>query len=124
MDAQRFDTMTRKLVDSASRRSLAKAAAAAALGTLFAGSARRTEAATCSLVGGVCDRSHRCCPNAVCSQGRCRCARPYANCRGLCQNLKLSEEHCGACGHTCARNEFCRMGTCCQMPNGVDPIGD
>ena len=59
-----------------------------------------------------------------CPGGECVCAAGFANCDGLVDNacetdLGTSNEHCGACGQSCA-NGRCEAGVCSCEPSFGD----
>jgi sugar lactone lactonase YvrE len=73
-------------------------------------------------VGLVCeclpgDAGDTCYRNNDCRSGRCvgyqclACSGGTVECNGQCVSLE-SDSNCGACGHACARSEFCQNQTC------------
>jgi hypothetical protein len=40
------------------------------------------------------------------------CPAGQTDCGGFCANLLHSQDHCGACGAACARDEACSNGVC------------
>lgn len=109
MDDPSFDEMTRRMFTVASRRSAF--AVLAGIITLLtgwraeqrAGAQRRRN--VCRPLGGACfpERGLRCCGNAACRQGKCRCGRQQKVCGGRC----ISKQRC-------CRNRECGAGQRCQ----------
>jgi hypothetical protein len=57
--------------------------------------------------------------------GGCResCAGGTTCCAGSCVHLESSQDHCGACGHTCESAYYCAEGFCTCGP-GRTACGD
>ena len=55
--------------------------------------------------------------------GVCVCYGAYpTECGGQCVDLRTDEQNCGACGVTCAPDQYCAKGSCrprCAIPGQV-----
>ncbi len=79
-----------------------------------------TSSAHCGACGRTCQR-----PNATaqCTGGSCAlgsCLGGYGDCNGFgddgCEtDLRFNNQHCGACGRTCAAGTACSNGTCASV---------
>jgi hypothetical protein len=50
---------------------------------------------------------------AMCDSGDCvGCSKGQEKCDGICTDTNTSNTNCGACGKTCASDEFCNNGVC------------
>ena len=52
----------------------------------------------------------------------CVCGPGLTDCGGTCANLRDDEANCGACGVTCAPDQYCAKGSCrprCAIPGQV-----
>ncbi|HHH29123.1 MAG TPA: MYXO-CTERM sorting domain-containing protein, partial [Polyangiaceae bacterium] len=65
-----------------------------------------------------------CAAYLTCQAGSCVCADGLTDC-GECVDVKSDDEHCGACGVSCAAGESCDAGACVASGGGggveVDP---
>tara|TARA_B100000609_G_scaffold199150_1_gene200904 strand:- start:16679 stop:19822 length:3144 start_codon:yes stop_codon:yes gene_type:complete len=48
----------------------------------------------------------------VCDVALPACRGHLSGCAGKCVDLKTDNQHCGACGHRCKSDEFCKAGQC------------
>lgn len=139
MDTRDFDRLARRIFTVTSRRSIVAGLAGVlamltALLTNSAAAQRRRKKKRCRAVGRRCRPGQRpgCCGKSVCRRGRCRCGKNQKPCHGRCINkkrrcncpggqtrcggkcvtIRSSNEHCGACGNTCAGTATCQFGAC------------
>ncbi len=112
MDQKDFDALTRLAAGSRSRRDVAKALGAGALGSAFGLLGRRAgaeeiaepvavEAETCRSTGSNCDGDAKCCSQR-CSGGTCQCRNQGANC---VIDGRRRDKAC--CSGRCKRNGKC-----------------
>lgn len=47
-----------------------------------------------------------------CMGTACSCPAGRTSCSGLCRDLNVDSEHCGACGITCSATQQCEAGAC------------
>jgi hypothetical protein len=73
MDGNRFDDMTRRVAEVASRRAVVKTVVAGLLGGALAGRSLGQAEAACRKYGRSCDETNRCCNGAICVDGACDC---------------------------------------------------
>lgn len=136
MDQNRFDDLTRALVDRPSRRGVLKAA----VGTIIAGMATVTgrgidAAPRCKRIAQACQTSADCCPgdlgngDVYCAPNgkkskTCQvCPSGTVACKGGCTNVLGSDAgNCGACGQSCTGGRVC-VGGQCQCPSGTTECG-
>jgi len=58
------------------------------------------------------------------STGRVGCV-PCDACDGVCVDHAVDDDHCGACGHACARRERCTAGACVALtPRDDEEVDD
>lgn len=121
MDGQRFDDLTRSLVQRTSRRRLLKAVTTA-LAALGAGVAWREPggAFICRQPGVLCAKDAQCCSESCDPMThRCGCPGGLMLCGGECVQQWLDPTNCGSCGKVCADNEICCSGVCTDCGNGI-----
>ena len=147
MDSHRFDTLTRILSASGSRRGALAAGIGRSLGgalgvlSLAAPEDVWAESGKCKPTCGTCqrckkgdcDKRHgkkRCkrgkckpeadglaCAGGTCQGGICVCASGLTACGGICVNLQTDETQCGVCGSACTASQVCQAGQC--FPRGI-----
>jgi hypothetical protein len=137
MDEHRFDTLTRSLVASGSRRGALRLLVSLGLGgTLIPLGAERA-AAQCGLVrtstqrASRCSRRNPCCENARCKNKRCKCKPEWCDTDddGLCETQLGTDAACKACDDACDEFQSCRgvFGTrfkdCCRPLGQVCELG-
>jgi hypothetical protein len=137
MDEHRFDTLTRSLVASGSRRGALRLLVSLGLGgTLIPLGAERA-AAQCGLVrtstqrASRCSRRNSCCENARCKNKRCKCKPEWCDTDddGLCETQLGTDAACKACDDACDEFQSCRgvFGTrfkdCCRPLGQVCELG-
>lgn len=117
MDDDRFDNLARSLGGGASRRTVARALMAAALGGAVAIPTwlRPPSAAACGTIGRRCEKGDRCCGGALCRDGRCRCRGGEVVCGDRCVDRLTDRGNCGTCGNSCAGGR-CFHGACTCDP--------
>jgi hypothetical protein len=110
MDGQRFDSVTRSLVDAPTRRSLLRGLLAGLGAAALTGLGLAPVSAQCTPLGQRCTRvSGKCCGGAECRGSRCRCRNGDKPCRKRCIRADrcCTSRDCG--GGTCRKgNCFCR----------------
>lgn len=107
MDAERFDSLSKRFATLRSRRGVL-GSALAALAALAAGGTRAGAAKGCRAAGHPCGENQTCCPGLDCrviGPGAARRCTP-----------------CAAEGASCAGDEACCGGVCCR-DELIDPIG-
>jgi len=107
MDGQRFDALTRSLVDGTTRRRVLRTVGGTLIGGIVAaiGSREVVAKATCRADGNRCSRGDQCCGGGCCV--------------GVCTSLYRDSGNCGACGHACAADQICASNRCCAAPNAT-----
>ncbi len=132
MEPSAFDSLTKVLATSTSRRQALKTLAAMALGgVLGLGGIGNTFARPCKPNGIGCNIGSQCCSGGCC-HGTCTdlgttsncgacghsCASGQGCCGGTCTDLNTNS-NCGSCGHACGTNQICCNGTCSTPCNGI-----
>ncbi len=124
MESSRFDTFTRGLAASLSRRgTLGGLAAVLAMLLEMSGhgpSEAKKKAKGCRKVGKKCShkRNRKCCSHAKCRGGRCKCTGQKKACRGKC----IPKSHC--CDNAdCGGGSTCQGGVC-NCVAGQKPCND
>jgi hypothetical protein len=103
MDTARFDALTRRLVESPSRRRLLYTMLASA--SAFAGIA---------IVGSpIVEATNRKRKNTK------KCNGDKKRCRNQCFDLQTDPRNCGRCDKCCAVGEACRTGACLPNPQAL-----
>jgi hypothetical protein len=126
VDGNRFDTLTRRLGGTLSRRRAI--AGAIGLATTSAGlGATDSAARTCAGPGRNCTRDGDCC-SRVCrragtpnNQNRLTCGCERAGdtlCDRSCVDLSTDPRNCGACKNRCGTGATCANGRCLSGPTG------
>lgn len=131
MDPRRFDRIARAVgAGGLSRRGVARAVVAGALGLAATGRGRPA-AAACN--GEPCNSDAECCAGTNCLLGvcntcgaagsTCSAKRPCCRnvgltcCDGVCVRTASSSQHCGECDQACRKGSSCSNGLCC--PTGT-----
>ena len=119
MDPVRFDTLSRSLRRTPSRRTALRTSlggiALAALGWASAAPASRAKKKR--------KKKGPACPACPAPPAGVCCAEGQAVCGGACVELNTNSRHCGTCGKRCQLNAICVGGTCtcvngtCGSPN-------
>ena len=127
MDAVQFDTLTRRLATSRTRRGALRLLAGT-LGWSFVAPLRPEEAAAkCVGLNQSCKKPkkgrslgkrRRCCSGTRCDQGLCRadqCVFGLTLCAGRCIEVLSDPNNCGACANRCPDGRSCCNGTCSTL---------
>ena len=130
MDGKRFDDISRLLSRTTGRRSAVKSVLGAILGGGAVVAGLDEASATKPLRGrpyrSTCTADRQCRNPLICrrekslpraDRNRCGCPEGLVWCAGQCVELG-TEDHCLACGDTCASGEFC-----CAEGNGCTELG-
>lgn len=132
MDDRRFDTLTKHLAVSGTRRQLLGGLVASALGLVRLGGAK---AASCRAPGNICREGANCC-SGLCSEDSatrrkvCVCPPGTQQCKDACVDpataYSSDPNNCGACGVKCPRTR-CSVGVCnagvCELAPDPSTVG-
>jgi hypothetical protein len=130
MDSRKFDLLSRAL-SGGSRRQMLKGAVAAVAGASIPVAAGAQGVIVCRLVSQSCTRNAQCC-SGYCDKrsslprnlrNRCGCSPDQTACNGVCVDLDIDRNNCGACGNVCGAGEDCCSGECVDVAYSEDNCG-
>jgi hypothetical protein len=135
MESARFDSLTRHVATSQSRRRTLRLLATGIGALLLAQSTPEEAAAKCVGLNQRCHakkpgigRWRKCCRGTRCKAGRCRAnacrsATGLIYCAGRCVDILADESNCGSCGTVCQSFATCCAGRCTFLGNDDSNCG-